>query len=34
VPASVELRGQQVGIVLLVGLMGLALFNDIARLLG
>jgi regulator of sigma E protease len=34
VPAAVELRGQQVGIVLLVGLMGLALFNDIARLLG
>ncbi len=34
VPPEVELRGQQVGIVLLVGLMGLALYNDIARLLG
>ena len=33
VPPAVELRGQQVGIVLLVGLMGLALYNDIARLL-
>jgi regulator of sigma E protease len=34
VPATVELWGQQVGIVLLVGLMGLAFYNDIARLLG
>jgi len=34
VPPAVEFRSQQVGILLLVGLMGLAMYNDIARLLG
>ena len=31
---SVQMTGQQIGIVLLFGLMGLALYNDFVRLLG
>ena len=34
VSEEVQLIGQKVGIALLVGLMGLAFFNDLARLLG
>lgn len=33
VPESVRLWGQQVGLVLLLGLMGLAVFNDVMRIL-
>jgi len=33
VPESVQLIGQQVGMVLLLGLMGLALYNDIMRMM-
>ena len=31
---SIQMTGQQIGIVLLFGLMGLALYNDFVRLLG
>ena len=31
---SIEITGQQIGLVLLLGLMGLALYNDFVRLLG
>lgn len=34
VPPAVEAVGQRLGIAMLVGLMGLALYNDLARLLG
>ena len=34
VTPGLELAGQQVGIVLLVGLMGLAFYNDVVRLIG
>ena len=34
VSEEAQLLGQRVGIALLVGLMGLAFFNDVARLLG
>ena len=34
VPEEVQMVGQRLGIVLLAGLMGLAFFNDFARLLG
>ena len=34
VSEEAQLLGQRVGIALLVGLMGLAFFNDLARLLG
>ena len=34
VSEEAQLIGQKVGIALLVGLMGLAFFNDLARLLG
>lgn len=33
VPETVRLWGQQVGLVLLLGLMGLAVFNDVMRIL-
>ena len=33
VPESVQLAGQQVGFVLLLGLMGLAVYNDIMRMM-
>jgi len=34
VPEQVELLGQQLGVALLIGLMGLAFYNDLARLFG
>ena len=34
VPETVRFVGQRIGVVLLVGLMGLALYNDLARLVG
>ncbi len=33
IPKQVMLWGQQIGILLLIGLMGLAFYNDLARLL-
>lgn len=34
VPESMQIFGQQIGVVLLLGLMSIAVFNDITRLLG
>ena len=34
VPEAVQFAGQRLGIALLVGLMGLAFYNDLARLFG
>jgi regulator of sigma E protease len=34
VSEGIQIIGQQIGLVLLLGLMSIALFNDISRLLG
>ncbi len=34
VPEQVEIIGQKIGIVLLFGLMSIAIYNDLARLVG